>query len=84
MYTIITIINYLRYWVRVAAFNEVPTDSPAFTTLIKVTTLEGVPQTEPVFLNVSASTSTSCLLYWKAPDSRTINGRPKGSYNNIL
>lgn len=69
-----------RYWVRLAAFNEVEGSQLTYSQLQKVTTREGVPQSPPVITQVTATSSTQCRVVFQAPDSRLIYGVIKGKF----
>ena len=78
VYTFTVCLACGRYWVRIAAFNEVKGSALTYSDLQRVTTREGVPSSPPVINNVLASSSTECRVTFSAPDDRTIMGKPKG------
>ena len=78
VYTFTVCLACGRYWVRIAAFNEVKGSALTYSDLKRVTTREGVPSSTPVLNNVLASSSPECRVSFSAADDRTINGKPKG------
>ncbi|XP_071965988.1 protein sidekick-2-like isoform X2 [Antedon mediterranea] len=75
-YVLTDLITWSVYGIEIAGYNRAGIG--AYSNVVTVRTLEGIPTQAPQEVNAYAVNSTSIRMEWKAPDPQTLNGINQG------